>query len=270
MNNGRAFFFLGAIVAAAAGTGEKTAGRKRRSRRPRGCAARGHATDRTWCPGITPREPPLAEGTGGPPQPRRPSGGILEWTFVRSGRGGGGTPPGSPAERGAPRLRRFHPNEPMRDGKQLRLEFHRGGDRNLRLAWETSPDGPLGINSQGEMTLDDPSRKRWSPARPWKETNARARGGDARRHSHLIVVDPAPPRYVVVSRHHLPAGKADLAMLAYETEIIWTSFPWPGVPVWLEVVFLAALVAIAAVITFVTWRLTRRKNPPPMHPSVRP
>ena len=43
-----------------------------------------------------------------------------EQAFVPSGRGGGGTPPGSPAERSAPRLRRFQLNAQKPDARQLR------------------------------------------------------------------------------------------------------------------------------------------------------
>jgi hypothetical protein len=53
------------------------------------------------------RLPPQAAAAGG----RRP--------VNSSGQGGGGTPPGSPAIRGAPRLRRFHPN-PMQAPATLR------------------------------------------------------------------------------------------------------------------------------------------------------
>ena len=48
------------------------------------------------------REPPLAEKATGP-------GASIRRPADPSGRGGGGTPPGSPAAGGAQRLRRFHP-----------------------------------------------------------------------------------------------------------------------------------------------------------------
>ena len=91
---------------------------KRRSRGARGDAAQGHATDRALSTRIARREPPLAEGmvvparptTECPPRPLRP---------LRAS--------GSTAVRGAPRLRRFHPNEPMRDGKQLPARLRRDG-----------------------------------------------------------------------------------------------------------------------------------------------
>ena len=93
---------------------------KRRSRGARGDAAQGHATGGALQTSTARREPPLAERTGGPSRSRRPGGGgIRAWTIVPSGRGGGGTPPGSPAARGARRLRRFPLNGQEPDGKQV-------------------------------------------------------------------------------------------------------------------------------------------------------
>jgi len=54
----------------------------------------------------------------GPTPPPRGGGNGSKRPIHPSGRGGGGTPPGSPAVREAPRLRRFDPSPPRASARR--------------------------------------------------------------------------------------------------------------------------------------------------------
>src|SRR5829696_4997943 len=87
---------------------------------------------------------PACGGDGGP---RRPDGrlpptpggsgaNVIKMPFHPSGRGGGGTPPGSPAVCGAPRLRRFLPHRLFERLSAARIVRGDTGVSPVPTAWK--------------------------------------------------------------------------------------------------------------------------------------